>query len=63
MPVILGETSEDTWLTSSDMPMIKELLKPYDASRMEAVQVSKRVNSTQNDDRSLTGEFHEETLF
>jgi putative SOS response-associated peptidase YedK len=62
MPVIIEETDEDAWLTSSDMAKVKAILKPYEPTQMSAVRVSKSVNSTQNDDRSLIDEFIENKL-
>jgi putative SOS response-associated peptidase YedK len=50
MPVIIPKDREDEWLSpaTEDQAQLLELLKPYEASEMEAYPVSKRVNSPQN---------------
>jgi putative SOS response-associated peptidase YedK len=52
MPVILAKEDYDLWLDPgmSDVQAISELLRPYDASRMQCYPVSSRVNQVQNDD-------------
>jgi putative SOS response-associated peptidase YedK len=52
MPVILAKEDYDLWLDPgmSDVQVISELLRPYDASRMQCYPVSSRVNQVQNDD-------------
>jgi putative SOS response-associated peptidase YedK len=52
MPVILHPDSYDLWLDPgmTDVQVIAELLKPYDARPMRCYPVSMRVNSTANDD-------------
>jgi putative SOS response-associated peptidase YedK len=52
MPVILGREDFDLWLDPgmTNVPVVSELLKPYDAAQMSAYPVSSRVNQVQNDD-------------
>jgi len=53
MPVILDEESFQTWLVPSDMPRdeLQPLMVPYPhVDRMEIYEVSRHVNSPQNDD-------------
>jgi putative SOS response-associated peptidase YedK len=47
MPVILPKSKEDIWLDSSreDKEEFLELLRPYDADKMETWEVSPRVNN------------------
>jgi putative SOS response-associated peptidase YedK len=54
MPVILGPDSYDLWLDPgmTDVAAASELLKPYDARRMQRYAVSTRVNQVANDDKS-----------
>lgn len=47
MPVILPQESWEDWLTGDGG---KQLLVPYDASAMNAVPISTRINSPKNDD-------------
>lgn len=48
MPVILDREALDTWLSdTSDTPLLKSLLVPYDG-KLEAWPVSKKVNSPAN---------------
>lgn len=61
MPVILEEKNEDMWVNSSGSEHVKALLRPYDESTMEAVRVSTRVNSPQNDDKQLIEKYHQES--
>lgn len=51
MPVILREEDEGTWLDRSieDTDFLQNLLEPYPAEEMEAYEVSKVVNSPNND--------------
>lgn len=51
MPVILRPEDEDMWLdrTIQEPEFLQQLLKPYEADRMEAYQVSTTVNSPKND--------------
>ena len=49
MPVILGRDNERLWLETRDESILKSLLVPYPAERMDAYAVSKLVNSAGND--------------
>jgi putative SOS response-associated peptidase YedK len=50
MPVMLMSKDYDRWLgPATDMHELKSMLKPYDASLMEAYAVSRLVNSVNND--------------
>jgi len=53
MPVILPPKMEDAWLNEMDEMALKNLLAPFDASKMEAYPVSKKVNSPANNDESI----------
>ena len=51
MPVMLSEDAGNIWLDmATSSAELRELLVPYDASEMEAYEVSSVVNSWQNDD-------------
>ena len=52
MPVILPEDTYDLWLDPSvqDPATLQALLLPYDAEKLVAYRVSKRVNHPKNDD-------------
>jgi putative SOS response-associated peptidase YedK len=52
MPVILGKDDYHLWLDPSltDVEVVADLLKPFDACLMRAFPVSSRVNVVQNDD-------------
>ncbi len=52
MPVILDPASYDLWLDPgmTDVQVVSELLKPYDAMLMRCYPVSTRVNNVGNDD-------------
>jgi len=52
MPVILGKDDYNLWLDPgmTDVAVISELLKPFDARPMRAYPVSSRINQVQNDD-------------
>jgi putative SOS response-associated peptidase YedK len=56
MPVILDPESYDLWLAPGmqNVAAISELLKPYDASRMQLYPVSSRVNHVTNDDEECS---------
>lgn len=51
MPVILRPEDEEMWLdrTIEEPEMLQQLLKPYDADKMEAYEVSTEVNSPRHD--------------
>lgn len=52
MPVILDPTDYDRWIdsTAQSAEPVRDLLKPFAAERMTKCPVSRRVNSTRNDD-------------
>jgi len=52
MPVILHPDSYDLWLDPgmTDVQVVSELLKPYDAKAMGCYPVSTRINHVANDD-------------
>jgi putative SOS response-associated peptidase YedK len=52
MPVILQPDSYDLWLDPgmTDVQVVSELLKPYDAKSMRRYPMSTRVNHAANDD-------------
>jgi len=52
MPVILDPVTWDEWLGTSALPPARReaLFVPFSPNEMEAVAVSKRVNSPANDD-------------
>jgi putative SOS response-associated peptidase YedK len=56
MPVILDRESYDLWLDpgTTDVHVVSELLKPYDARRMRCYPVSTRVNHVANDDEDCS---------
>jgi putative SOS response-associated peptidase YedK len=56
MPDILDPDCCDLWLDPgmTDMQVVSELLKPYDASRMRSYPVSMRVNHVANDDEECS---------
>ena len=56
MPVILEQESYDLWLDPgmTDVQVVSELLKPYDARLMRSYPVSARVNSVRNDDQECS---------
>ena len=53
MPVIVPPDKYDLWLDPEieDFEAVKEILKPYDASRMRQYPVSTKLNNANNDDR------------
>jgi len=56
MPVILDRESYDLWLDPgmTNVQVIAELMKPYDAGLMRAYAVSSRVNHVGNDDEECS---------
>jgi putative SOS response-associated peptidase YedK len=56
MPVILDRESYDLWLDPgiTNVQVISELLKPYDARLMRCYAVSSRVNHVANDDEECS---------
>jgi putative SOS response-associated peptidase YedK len=54
MPVILTPKAEGLWLNpAAELPALRQLLKPYAASAMEAFPVSRDVNSPANEGPEL----------
>ncbi|WP_223066725.1 SOS response-associated peptidase [Paenibacillus caui] len=58
MPVILRPEDEAEWLDrgNNDVLSLKQLLKPYNASKMRAYPVSQMVGNVNNDSRELLAE-------
>lgn len=56
MPVILHPDSYDLWLDPgmTDVQVVSELLKPYDARAMRGYPVSTRINHVANDDEECS---------
>lgn len=55
MPVILPKDNQEIWLNpSSNEAELKELLVPYDSTKMECYRVSEIVNSWKNDVEKCT---------
>lgn len=56
MPVILERKTYDLWLDPgmTNVQVVSELLKPYDARMMRAYPVSSRVNHVANDDEDCS---------
>jgi putative SOS response-associated peptidase YedK len=52
MPVILDPDNYDLWLDPgmTNVGVVSEMLKPYDARKMRSYPVSPRVNQVANDD-------------
>ncbi len=53
MPVILDGAAAARWLEGGSRQAMLGLLKPFDAARMKAVMIGKRVNSPANDDPAI----------
>jgi putative SOS response-associated peptidase YedK len=56
MPVILDRENYDLWLDPdmTDVQVVSEFLKPYDAKSMRSYPVSIRVNRVENDDQECS---------
>ncbi len=54
MPVILRREDEEKWLKEPNLPLVLELLRPYDAEDMAAYEISKLINSPSNDTPEVT---------
>jgi len=56
MPVILRKDDYDVWLDPgiTNMQVVSELLKPYDARLMRSYPVSTRINHVVNDDEECS---------
>lgn len=50
MPVVVDEKDRGDWRAGKDA---KKILRPFDASRMDAYPISSRINSPRNDDARL----------
>lgn len=53
MPVILNQHDEQAWLFEKDETYLKNLLQPFDASKMDAYQVSSKLNSPANNSSEI----------
>lgn len=53
MPVILHPEDEEAWLKENDETGLKKFLVPFEASKMEAYPISKKVNSPANNSPEL----------
>jgi putative SOS response-associated peptidase YedK len=62
MPVMLTPEMEKVWISDEPMEEVLHLLKPYDENDMNAYPVSKRVNSSKNNDISILN-IDQQTLF
>jgi putative SOS response-associated peptidase YedK len=65
MPVLLGQENWDAWLDTAgaDPQRLQEMLVPAPADAMEAIAVSRWVNSPRNDDPRCLEPHPRETLF
>ena len=63
MPIIIEPKNFDEWLNpeNQEPDEIKPLLKPFDASKMEAYPVTSFVNSPSNKGEKCIEEFVEKT--
>jgi putative SOS response-associated peptidase YedK len=61
MPVILPGEHHAAWLGETEDGNLKELLVAYPADEMRTWEISPRVNSPRNDDRSLWEPVHAES--
>ena len=48
MPVILNKHDEQAWLFENDEKYLMQLLQPFDAAKMQAYQISTKINSPEN---------------
>jgi putative SOS response-associated peptidase YedK len=48
MPVILNKTDEQAWLFEKDEKYLSQLLRPFDPAKMQAYQISSKINSPEN---------------
>jgi putative SOS response-associated peptidase YedK len=53
MPVILTGESARMWLEELELPVLKNLLKPYPIAEMKSFEVSRSVNSSRNEGEDL----------
>jgi len=66
MPLILPKHLEREWLENSKTEDLKKIILPFDSSKMEAFEVSSKVNKAQHDDASLIEPYssgEQKTLF
>jgi len=61
MPVILPIEHEEAWLKEENTASLQKLLVPFDATRMEAYAVSKKVNSPKNKGPEVVSPISEES--
>ena len=56
MPVILDRESYDLWLDPgmTNVQVVSEILKPYDARLMRSYPISMRINHVANDDEDCS---------
>jgi len=57
MPVILPPQLEEEWLENPNIPDLKKMLLPFDPQKMEAYEVSDRVNKASNEGEELIRPF------
>jgi putative SOS response-associated peptidase YedK len=48
MPVILNKHDEQAWLFENDEKYLTQLLQPFDSAKMQAYQISAKINSPEN---------------
>jgi putative SOS response-associated peptidase YedK len=53
MPVILPEEYHAAWLGESEAANLKDLLRPFPASKMKILEISPRVNRPENNDPEI----------
>jgi putative SOS response-associated peptidase YedK len=56
MPVILSREAYDLWLDpgTTEVDVLSDLLKPFDAGLMRSFAVSSRLNQVANDDEACS---------
>jgi len=57
MPVILNKNDEQAWLFEKDEIYLKKLLQPFDELKMDAYQISDKVNSPHNNGVEIIDKF------
>lgn len=60
MPVILNKHDEQAWLFENDEQYLKSLCQPFDALKMEAYQISPKVNSPLNNTLDIIEKYESE---
>lgn len=63
MPVILNKHDEQAWLFENDEQYLKSLCQPFDAQKMEAYQISSKVNLPINNSSDITKKDESEQTF